>query len=96
MEQTHTNTTGNAVKLLGEALVPGASLMMDGKIVSGGLHTILGTWARVALGPIGLAVVIANSYSKSVTGKNLLKQFRPDPASPESAKPEAPKADAKP
>lgn len=91
MQNSKSHTTDNAVKLLGEVLVPGASLMMDGKILAGGLHTILGTWAKMALGPAGLAIVIANSYAKSTTGKNLLKQFKAD-----APKPEAPKTDAAP
>lgn len=70
-----TDTVENAVKLLGETVVPGASLMMDGNILSGGLHTLVGLWARTALGPMGLAVVIANSFVKSNTGKGLLGQI---------------------
>lgn len=92
--QHHANTTDNAVKLLGETLIPGASLMMDGKIVAGAVHTILGTLAKAALGPAGLALVIANSYAQSSTGKNLLKQFRSAAPSPEAPKAEAPKAEA--
>ena len=65
----------NAVKLLGEAFVPGASLLMDGKIVEGSIHLVAGTWAKAAIGPIGWALVVANSYSESVTWKNLLKHL---------------------
>lgn len=72
------HTVGNAVKLAGEAFVPGASLLLDGKILSGAAHAIVGAWAGAALGPIGLALVIANSYASSTTGKNLLKQFTKD------------------
>lgn len=76
---TKTNpTTDNAIKLLGEAFVPGASLLMDGQVASGAAHAVIGTFARVALGPVGLALVIANSFSKSATGKNLIKQFTGD------------------
>lgn len=85
MEQSKTrdHTTHNAVKLVGEAFVPGASLLLDGKIVEGGAHALLGAAARAFLGPVGLALVIANSYAKSTTGKNLLKQFtEPTPANP--------------
>jgi len=70
-----TNSNQNAVKLIGEAFIPGASLLMDGNILSGGAHALVGAWARVALGPMGVALVVANSYAKSATGKNLLKQF---------------------
>jgi hypothetical protein len=71
-------TVGNAVKLVGEAFVPGASLLMDGKILAGGAHLLIGTWAKLAFGPIGLALVVANSYSTSSTGKSLIKQFTKD------------------
>lgn len=68
-------TTQNAVKLVGEAFVPGASLLMEGKILQGGAHLIAGMAARAILGPIGWALVVANSYANSTTGKGLLKQF---------------------
>lgn len=71
-------TVGNAVKLIGESFVPGASLLMDGKILAGGAHMLIGAWAKAALGPIGLALVIANSYTTSSTGKSLIKQFTKD------------------
>lgn len=81
----------NAVKLLGEAVMPGASLLMDGKILTGGAHLLAGALAKVALGPLGVALVIANSYALSSTGKSLLKQFtKPDAdAAPAAAAPAA-------
>lgn len=75
MEEPRDQTFNNAVKLLGEAIVPGASLLLSGKLVSGSAHLIVGSWARVTVGPVGLALVIANSYSESTTGKNILKHF---------------------
>jgi len=70
---------GNGVKLVGEAIVPGASEMIEGNITSGLVHAAvaLGAGALLALhAPVlaGLAVlaVKANSYSRSVTGQNLL------------------------
>jgi hypothetical protein len=39
-------------------------------------HLVVGTLARMAFGPLGLLVVAADSYSKSVSGKSLLEQFR--------------------
>lgn len=65
------DTVGNAVKLVGEAVVPGASLLMDGNVVGGAAHLLVGVAARVALGPLGLLLVAANSYSQSTTGKHL-------------------------
>ena len=81
------STAQNALKLVGEAVIPGASLLMDGKILQGGVHLLAGAAAKVFLGPIGVALVIANSYAKSTTGKNLLKQFTRD---------ESPKAEPEP
>ena len=78
MKTSKLHTMDNAVKLVGEAFVPGASLLLDGKIAEGSAHLLLGTWAKLALGPIGLALVIANSYTKSTTGKNLLEEVSED------------------
>lgn len=61
----------NGAKLFGETFIPGASLIMDGKVVNGAVHAVLGLGARAALGPVGFAVVAADSYSKSVTDKHL-------------------------
>lgn len=80
METTSTQTSSarpvaNAVKLIGETVMPGASLLLDGNILSGGAHLLVGAIARAALGPIGVVLVMANSYSQSTTGKGLLKQM---------------------
>ncbi len=77
-ESKQSSPMENAVKLVGEALVPGASLLMDGKILAGGAHVLAGTVARLALGPLGLVLVAANSYSTSSTGKGLLQLFVKD------------------
>jgi hypothetical protein len=86
---SQSTTATNAVKLAGEAILPGASLLMQGKVAHGGAHVLAGFLAKALLGPIGVVLVIANSYSHSTTGKNLLKQFRPEdraaPAPPGSA-----------
>jgi hypothetical protein len=60
-----------ALKLAGETIAPGASLLLDGKVGVGALHFIGGTLARMAFGPLGVLLVAANSYSTSVTGKSL-------------------------
>jgi hypothetical protein len=66
---------GRGIKIAGEALVaPGSSLILDGKILPGAAHVVGGLLARWALGPIGWLLVAANSYSQSVTGKNLPEQ----------------------
>jgi hypothetical protein len=61
----------NGVKLVGEAVLPGASLLMDGRFVEGAAHAVVGIGARLALGPFGALVVAADSFSKSVTDQNL-------------------------
>lgn len=62
---------GRGVKLIGETILPGASQLIDGNLASGGLHLIGGLAARWLFGPIGWFLVAANSYSKSVSQKNL-------------------------
>jgi hypothetical protein len=60
------------VKIAGEAvLAPGASLLLDGKVLEGGTHLLGAMVARWALGPIGWLLVAGNSYCKSVTGEHL-------------------------
>lgn len=74
MTQTATqdaNVIANGAKLLGEAFLPGASLLMEGKFVNGIAHTAAGFGARLALGPVGLALVCADSFSKATTDKFL-------------------------
>lgn len=69
----------NAVKIVGEVgVVPGTSLLLDGKIVPGLAHAVAGLAARAAFGIPGLIVVAANSYAKSVTGRHLHQQLRKD------------------
>src|SRR3954447_14881654 len=42
----------NGVKLVGERILPGTSLMMDGDIKGGLAHAALGLLARAAFGPV--------------------------------------------
>src|SRR5947209_7594078 len=49
-------TLTNGVKLVGEALLPGTSLLMDGKFGEGAAHAVVGIGARILLGPIGALV----------------------------------------
>ncbi|MFY9346648.1 MAG: DUF6072 family protein, partial [Orrella sp.] len=42
----------NGAKLLGETIVPGASLLMDGKFANGAAHAAVGLGAKMALGPV--------------------------------------------
>jgi hypothetical protein len=62
----------NALKFFGETMfLPGSSLMWEGRIGSGVLHTVAAVAAGGLLGPLGTLMVIANSYSKSVNDQNL-------------------------
>jgi hypothetical protein len=68
-------TGTKAVKLVGEAVVPGVSLMLDGEIKSGSLHLLGGAAGRLLLGPIGWFYAAADSYSRSTTGKHFHQHF---------------------
>ena len=63
------------LKIAGETVAPGASLLLDGQVVPGVTHFLAGMLARAAFGPVGIILVAANSYSRSVSGKGLLEQF---------------------
>lgn len=85
MIMTSGDTLQNGLKILGETVCPGASLLLDGKIKSGVLHAGGGFLAKLALGVPGLVLVAANSYSQSVTGRNLIENFF-DKGSPNNLK----------
>jgi hypothetical protein len=65
------NTIANGVKLVGETMLPGASLLLDGNLVNGAAHVAAGAAAAAFLAPRAVLVVIADSFSVSVSGKNL-------------------------
>jgi hypothetical protein len=67
---------GRGIKMLGETVVPGASLVLDGEILTGAAHLVGGLVARWAFGPVGWLLVAANSYSKSVTGRSLTEHLQ--------------------
>src|ERR1700743_2205889 len=72
VEAAKESFTERGVKLAGEAVVvPGASLFLDGRVLLGSVHVAAAFAAKMALGPLGWALVAANSYSRSVTGKHL-------------------------
>lgn len=62
---------GNAVKLVGESMLTGTSGLVDGNIKSGVGHLILGAVGGALLGPVGLVLAKANSFSYSVSEKHL-------------------------
>jgi len=68
----------NGVKAASEALAfPGASLVIDGNVKGAALHVVGACAARALLGPVGWFYFAANSFSKSVSGKNLHQYFIP-------------------
>jgi hypothetical protein len=85
---------GNGVKLVGEALVPGASELIEGHVRSGVAHFLIGGILVAVLAPTfpllaGLAGigVRLNSYAQSVSGRNIIEAVRPEqPAEATSAR----------
>lgn len=85
MEQMSNETTPgtllvNGVKVIGEvAVVPGASLIVDGQVKSGIFHAAGGLLGLAVLGPVlgplTWLAVGADSYSRSVSGKTIVDQF---------------------
>lgn len=71
------NVVENGVKLVGETLLPGTSLMIDGDIKGGLGHAALGILATAAFGPLAWVAIAADSYARSVTGKTLLEHISP-------------------
>jgi hypothetical protein len=61
----------NGAKLVGESVLPGASLLMDGNLVNGAAHAAVGVAAATFIAPWAVLLVVADSFSKSVSGKNL-------------------------
>jgi hypothetical protein len=61
----------NGVKLVGESMLPGASLLLDGNLVNGAAHTAVAVAAATFVAPWAVLLVVADSFSKSVSGKNL-------------------------
>ncbi|ETX01210.1 MAG: hypothetical protein ETSY1_08235 [Candidatus Entotheonella factor] len=60
----------NGVKMVGEIVLPGASLFLDGDIKAGTGHAVVGLAAWAFMGPARF-LVSANSFSKSVTDEHL-------------------------
>jgi len=85
------SVVGNAVKLVGEVVLPGASKIIDGNIISGLAHTAVSAIALAALGPVGGLVSLGarlNSYNSSVNQRNLWDSVK-DSTSVSSAAPAA-------
>lgn len=66
------NIIDHSLKLLGEsAFLPGFSQFVDGNIKAGTVYAVTGITARFILGAPVMALVAADSYSRSISGKSL-------------------------
>lgn len=74
------SATESAVKFVGEAILPGGANLLhpdpdpdgnSGSFKTGIIHLGLGVAAGALLGPLGLLLVRANSYSKAVSDQHL-------------------------
>jgi hypothetical protein len=69
----------NGARLIGDFLMPGVGLVVDGDVKRGVAHAAVAIGTRTLLsgffGPIVWVAAGLNSYSTSVTGKNLIDQF---------------------
>ncbi|HEY3381335.1 MAG TPA: DUF6072 family protein [Vicinamibacterales bacterium] len=72
MPDTKTTPIGRGLRVAADMLLlPGSSLLLDGKVKPGLLHVGVGVAAGFALGIPAALLVAANSISLSFTGKNL-------------------------
>ena len=74
----------NAVKFVADqALMPGTSLLVEGKVGAGLMHSVAGIAGRVLMGPVGWILVGLNSYSKAASGKHLWEHLTSPTSEPE-------------
>jgi hypothetical protein len=64
------------MKMLGEFVVPGGSLLVSGNLRKGLAHLASGLIAKAVLGVPGLLLVHANSLSNFQSGKHLHKHLK--------------------
>ncbi|MEO0509795.1 MAG: DUF6072 family protein [Verrucomicrobiota bacterium] len=63
----------NGAKLVGEAYLPGSSLLIDGDILGGGAYAAAGFVAGRFFGLPGKLFVAGESFTRSVAGKGLVE-----------------------
>jgi hypothetical protein len=78
LEKNMSDVINNGVKLVGETMLPGASLLLDGNLVNGAAHVAVGAAAAAFVAPWAVLLVVADSFSKSVSGKNLWDHINVD------------------
>jgi len=70
----------NGARLVGDAFLPGVSQAANGDIKSGALHAAIAVGATMLtgglIGPIVWGASAINSYSRSVTGRNVYEHFK--------------------
>lgn len=67
----------NSVKVLGEAyFLPGSSQLLDGDIKGGAAYAVLGIATKAVIGGPAMALVAADSFSRSVSGKGLIGHLK--------------------
>lgn len=79
VEGTEPELIKRGVQCASEFFVPGGSNFIKGDLMNGAVHAALGMVAKAYFGPVGLMAVIADSISKSQTGKYLYEQVLPAP-----------------
>lgn len=77
----------NGARLVGDALLPGVSQVASGDIRNGAIHAAVAVGATMIgaglLGPVVWGASALNSYSRSVTGRNLIEHFKLSQAAPQ-------------
>ena len=83
--ETKKDFFSDGFKSMGEKYESGSDLLKDPKVKKRLVHVGAGLLAKVAFGLPGLAVVAANYYSVSKTGKSLLRNLvnQEDPRNPD-------------
>ena len=78
---TPAETLTNGAKLIGDVILPGVSLAVEGDLKMGSAHAAAALIAGATLGPMLAPLVWAaaglNSFSRSVTGRNFHEHFVP-------------------
>jgi hypothetical protein len=67
------------IQFASEVVFPGGSNAVNGDFKTAGIHAAAGLAAKALFGIPGLLVVSANSFSKAVTGQNLIDLMKTIP-----------------
>ncbi|MBM3779492.1 MAG: hypothetical protein FJW23_14855 [Acidimicrobiia bacterium] len=80
VDTTPAGVFANGARLVGDIILPGVSQAVNGDIKSGAAHAAVAVGAATLLGagllvPVVWAAAGLNSYSRSVTGRNVVEHF---------------------